>query len=71
MYIYGAQMLSCFTENEKIIRKDFAQRRRGKGGHFLGIAFSSESYYIANMDAVIKSELDTLKEIIIRTVPVE
>ena len=38
---------------------------------FFGIAFSPESYYIANMDTAIKSELDTLKEIIIRTVPVE
>ncbi|MDR1839580.1 MAG: nucleotidyltransferase domain-containing protein [Treponema sp.] len=67
-----------FTENEKNYSKRFRaetrrkeRARRGKGGHFLGIAFSSESYYIANMDAEIKSELDTLKEIIIRTVPVE
>ena len=37
----------------------------------MGIAFSSESYYITHMDAEIKSELDTLTEIIIHTVPVE
>jgi len=37
----------------------------------LALLFSSESCYIINMDTAIKSELDTLKEIIIRTVPVE
>ena len=37
----------------------------------MGVAFFSESYYITNMDTAIQSELDTLKEIIIRTVPVE
>ena len=35
------------------------------------VAFLSELYYIAVMDAAIKAELDKLKELIINAIPVE